>query len=244
MIMILRNFKKYEPEIKAYGEDAVYLIDEKGNDWYQSQPSFSENSLKFTFDHDGLITSQSFDVSALFPIEMSVAEIKTTLPDVTGFYFIGDQLITENRPSKKHHWNGTEWILDETQKAEFKRTMQETMRAKIVAKRDEMLNGGVFIPEFGKTVDTDATALSNYVQMKADFDLNGVDNEYVLIFSDFSFKAISFDEFKILWNAVKTHKERCYENATMHITLMLQADEPEKYDFSEFWQGEPHEKAK
>ena len=151
---------------------------------------------------------------------------------------------TGKAPTSFHKWNGTEWILDEDKKAEFKRAMQETMRAKIVAKRDEMLNGGVFIPEFGKTVDTDATALSNYVQMKADFDLNGVDNEYVLIFSDFSFKAISFDEFKILWNAVKTHKERCYENATMHITLMLQADEPEKYDFSEFWQGEPHEKAK
>lgn len=164
---------------------------------------------------------------------------KSIQTDVTGY-----PVLAEEKPSNFHHWNGTEWILDETQKAEFKRAMQETMRAKIVAKRDEMLNGGVFIPEFGKTVDTDATALSNYVQMKADFDLNGVDNEYVLIFSDFSFKAISFDEFKILWNAVKTHKERCYENATMHITLMLQADEPEKYDFSEFWQGEDHEKAK
>lgn len=145
--------------------------------------------------------------------------------------------LTPPKPSHLHYWNGTEWILDETQKAEFKRAMQETMRAKIVAKRDEMLNGGVFIPEFGKTVDTDATALSNYVQMKADFDLNGTDNDYTLIFSDFSFKAINFDEFKILWNAVKKHKERCYENATMHITLMLQEENPEDYDFSEFWQG-------
>lgn len=85
--------------------------------------------------------------------------------------------LTPAKPSSFHNWNGTEWILDEAAKVEFKRAMQETMRAKIIAKRDEILNGGVFIPEFGKRVDTDAAALSNYVQIKADFDLNGKDNE-------------------------------------------------------------------
>lgn len=154
----------------------------------------------------------------------------------------GYPVLASQKPSNFHQWNGTEWILDEAQKAEFKRAIQETMRARIVAKRDEMLNGGVFIPEFGKSVDTDAAALSNYVQIKADFDLNGKDNEYTLIFSDYSFKPLTFDEFKILWNAVKNHKEKCYENATMHITLMLQADEPEHYDFSGFWQEVNDEK--
>lgn len=150
--------------------------------------------------------------------------------------------LTPSKPSSFHNWNGTEWILDEVAKAEFKRTMQEVMREKIISKRNEILSGGVFVPEFGKNVDTDATALSNYTQMKADFDLNGKDNEYTLIFSDYSFKSITFDEFKILWNAVKNHKEKAYENGAMHIALMMQEENPEEYDFSSFWQGVNDEK--
>lgn len=150
--------------------------------------------------------------------------------------------LTPPKPSPYHNWNGTEWILDEVAKAEFKRTMQDVMSEKIIAKRNEILSGGVFIPEFGKKVDTDEIALSNYVQMKADFDLNGKDNEYTLIFSDYSFKSITFDEFKILWNAVKNHKEKCYENGAMHIALMMQEENPEEYDFSSFWQGVNDEK--
>lgn len=150
--------------------------------------------------------------------------------------------LTPFKPSSYHNWNGTEWILDEVAKAEFKRTMQEVMREKIISKRNEILSGGVFVPEFGKNVDTDEIALSNYVQMKADFDLNGKDNEYTLIFSDYSFKQLTFDEFKILWNAVKNHKEKCYENGAMHIALMMQEENPEEYDFSSFWQGVNDEK--
>lgn len=173
-------------------------------------------------------------------------EINSISESITG----GGEVWSENgvlkwsgkAPTLFHNWNGTEWILDEVAKAEFKRTMQDVMREKIIAKRNEILSGGVFVPEFGKRVDTDATALSNYTQMKADFDLNGKDNEYTLIFSDYSFKSITFDEFKILWNAVKDHKEKCYENGAMHIALMMQEENPEEYDFSSFWQGVNDEK--
>ena len=153
--MILNNLKTYKPDIKNYGEDAVYLIDDNGRDWYESQQYFSTEKLKITFDETGLILSQSFDVSALFPLNASVAEIDTDLSDVTGLYFIGDKLVTAKKPSKYHSWNGKTWILDEVAKAEFKRTMQEVMREKIISKRNEILSGGVFVPEFGKNVDTD-----------------------------------------------------------------------------------------
>lgn len=118
--MILKNLKTYKPKIKEYGEDAVYLIDENGRDWYESQQDFSADKLKITFDETGLIISQSFDVSALFPLNASVAEIETELSDVTGLYFIGDKLVTAKKPSQYHNWNGTEWEISEENLAEIK----------------------------------------------------------------------------------------------------------------------------
>lgn len=118
--MILNNLKTYKPDIKNYGEDAVYLIDDNGRDWYESQQDFSADKLKITFDETGLIISQSFDVSALFPLNASVAEIDTDLSDVTGLYFIADKLVTAKKPSQYHNWNGTEWVISEENLAEIK----------------------------------------------------------------------------------------------------------------------------
>ncbi|HAY0218996.1 TPA: DUF4376 domain-containing protein [Escherichia coli] len=75
----LKNFTVYTPENPpvAWG---VYLISEDGHDWYECQKLFSEETYKIAYDSDNIIRSISGDVSSLFPVNLSVAEVET-LPE-------------------------------------------------------------------------------------------------------------------------------------------------------------------
>ncbi|EIQ9795925.1 TPA: tail fiber assembly protein [Escherichia coli] len=75
----IKNFTTYTPENPpvAWGR---YLISEDGQDWYECQTQFAEDTYKVAYDSDGIVCSISGDVSALFPLNMSVAEVES-LPD-------------------------------------------------------------------------------------------------------------------------------------------------------------------
>lgn len=78
--MQLINLKIYEPTQKL-SADALYLIDENGLDWYESQSKFSDDTLKIACDDQGVIRSSSFDVSMLWPESLSVFEVdKNNIP--------------------------------------------------------------------------------------------------------------------------------------------------------------------
>ncbi|EFB0402350.1 hypothetical protein JL469_000653 [Salmonella enterica] len=77
--MQLINLTRYEPEDKKYGENAIYLIDESGLDWYSSQSAFT-GKYKLAVDSSGLIRSCAEDVSTLYPLNHSVTETDY-LPD-------------------------------------------------------------------------------------------------------------------------------------------------------------------
>lgn len=71
---ILNNF--ISSETKKIGDSYIsFLKDENGRDWYEAQGDFSDESLKIVFDNNGLIVSMSYDVSTLWPLGNSVAEI-------------------------------------------------------------------------------------------------------------------------------------------------------------------------
>lgn len=53
----------------------LFLKDDSGLDWYESQKKFSEKTLKFVFDSDGVIISYDYDVSKLWPVGNSVSEV-------------------------------------------------------------------------------------------------------------------------------------------------------------------------
>ncbi|EJP5811880.1 tail fiber assembly protein, partial [Cronobacter sakazakii] len=73
-MMQLKKLSFYEPEIKE-AENILYLKDEDGNDWYASQEKFSAARLKIAFTDDGIIRTADYDVSALWPVNMAVAEV-------------------------------------------------------------------------------------------------------------------------------------------------------------------------
>ncbi|OOF59406.1 DUF4376 domain-containing protein [Rodentibacter myodis] len=109
------------------------------------------------------------------------------------------------------------------------------IRTKINAKRDECVDGGAYVPLIDKWVDSDEKGRATLVEIKADFDLNGKDNTYTLICADNTAKTINYEEFKAVWDAVKTLKEQMFENAYMHKILLEQAEDPKDYDWSIGW---------
>ncbi|KGT95291.1 hypothetical protein NG99_04535 [Erwinia typographi] len=70
---IYKNFSQYQPESGLAG--VMYLKDEDGHDWYNLQQHFSGDTTKIVFDSTGLIIDAKRDVSAIVPVDMSVAEL-------------------------------------------------------------------------------------------------------------------------------------------------------------------------
>jgi hypothetical protein len=149
----------------------------------------------------------------------------------------GVPVLIEPQPSDAYELNldTLRWTISKEKQAELLIKQRAEIRAQINTKRDECVNGGVFVPEINKWVDTDDKGRSTLVEIKADFDLNGKNNTYTLICADNTAQVIHFDEFKAVWNAVKTLKEKMYENAYMHKVLLEQSENPTDYNWSTGW---------
>ncbi|EPC4825798.1 phage tail protein, partial [Salmonella enterica] len=83
----------------------LFLFSEDGQEWYESQKQFAADTIKFTYDADGVIRSISRDVSALWPVNMSVAEVPDTTAnrraDISGRWgFDGTDVIDLMTPEK------------------------------------------------------------------------------------------------------------------------------------------------
>ena len=143
--------------------------------------------------------------------------------------------LTPPIPGQEYIWNGSAWIVSEEQKAELLARQRNEVRALINAKRDECVNGGVFVPLINKWIDTDDKGRSTLVEIKADFDINGKNSTYTLICADNTAQTINFEQFKAVWNAAKTLKEKMFENAYMHKTLLDKSNNPKDYDWSSGW---------
>ena len=91
----IKNFKIVEPtpeQLKAYatadGATPVFFQSEDGQDWYECQKLFSDNTIKIMYDNKGVINSvvdkpipergNTFAVSMFYPDGMSVAELSST----------------------------------------------------------------------------------------------------------------------------------------------------------------------
>ncbi|MCU1792384.1 hypothetical protein CUU52_05055 [Pectobacterium polaris] len=92
------KFKKYIPKdkLELLNYNAIFLVSESGDDWYECQTSFSKDTIKVMYDENNVVRSLSKDVSSFFPIEMSVAEL-TDVPDKVdingGWFFDGNSVI-------------------------------------------------------------------------------------------------------------------------------------------------------
>ncbi|HBM9294593.1 TPA: tail fiber assembly protein [Citrobacter freundii] len=79
----LKNLKIYTPDDEyslflMKEHSAEFFISEDGRDWYESQASFSPDTLKVAYDEAGIIRSISRDVSSIYPRDLSVVEFPAT----------------------------------------------------------------------------------------------------------------------------------------------------------------------
>ncbi|MFO6300490.1 tail fiber assembly protein [Rahnella selenatireducens] len=80
----LRNNLTDEEKILATTHAVNFIGDSFGNDWYQLQKKFLENSIKIVYEEpNGLIISASYDVSALWPQSFNIAELDSVPDDFT-----------------------------------------------------------------------------------------------------------------------------------------------------------------
>jgi hypothetical protein len=104
----IKNFTLTEPEsteqkLLAASHGVLFLKSDSGDDWYECQKTFRNDTIKIMYDLNGIIRSISnkpnadghFDVSGFFPENMSVAEVEK-LPehaDINGLWvFDGAQV--------------------------------------------------------------------------------------------------------------------------------------------------------
>lgn len=234
--MLCLNFKKYTPEEKLYGEDVIYLQDDDGQDWYEVQNKFAPQTIKVIFDATGMIISANQDISALHPLNASVAEFATNLsPDeLLGKYVIDGQLITTPRPSQNHVWGGSEWVINPEKQAALKAQQQEQMRQAINTKRDQTDAGGVFVEALGKWVDSDEKAYQNILGVKASLDLLG-DMDIPWTWADNTTSIINRTMLAAIVGALLQAKQQNHANALKHKEAMMAVDNPLDYDYSQGW---------
>lgn len=194
-------------------------------------------------DRDGHFELIDSDFIALYNVD------KSTLIELTDAQYqqylaiSGDDITFKDgsfrarplRPTEEHEWDGKAWVISPQKQTALLAAQRAEIRAKINAKRDECVNGGVYVPTIEKWVDSDDKGRSTLVEIKADFDLNGKDNTYTLICADNTAKTINFNEFKAIWDAAKNLKEKAFENAYMHKVLLEQSADPLNYNWSIGW---------
>lgn len=79
-MVIYEGFQLYKPNDISkkddFLKDVLFLKTSDGTDWYDCQSEFSNETLKIAFDKNGVIRTINEDVSMIWPINMSVAEVK------------------------------------------------------------------------------------------------------------------------------------------------------------------------
>ncbi|WP_320728271.1 tail fiber assembly protein [Enterobacter ludwigii] len=83
-MMHLKNIKMGNPKTKKQyellkNENITPLFTEDGDDWYEKQTEFSQDTLKVAYLNSGLVAWVGKDVTTIDPTGMSVIE----LPDIT-----------------------------------------------------------------------------------------------------------------------------------------------------------------
>lgn len=153
----------------------------------------------------------------------------------------GNPILIPNAPSQYHIWNGTEWVISDEGEVGLLTEQRNKIRNQINTKRDACVNGGVYVPEIDKWVDTDEKGRATLVEIKADFDLNGTQEAngepriFTLICADNTAQPLDFDKFRAVWNAAAKLKEGMFENAYMHKVLLEAEANPLDYDWSIGW---------
>ncbi|CAI1683607.1 Bacteriophage tail assembly protein [Serratia quinivorans] len=110
MSLVFNNFTLYEPKVVSFelrGLNVQFLKSDSGEDWYQCQKLFAKDTVKIAFDEKGIICSYSEDISSLWPINLSVAEVPNNIMarqlDISGrWVFDGKKIVKRIYTTEEH----------------------------------------------------------------------------------------------------------------------------------------------
>lgn len=80
-MLLIKNLREYKPENPKFGVNVVYLKDDDGNDWYDTQKQFSKDTFKVAYDSSGVIVGAGYNIGnpaapdSFWPDGLSVAEV-------------------------------------------------------------------------------------------------------------------------------------------------------------------------
>lgn len=155
---------------------------------------------------------------------------KIILADDSGYPVLADPA-----PSPCHVFVDGEWVLSPDKQAELLAAQRAQMREAINALRDAKINGGVYVPEIDKWIDSDARAERNLLSTKASFDLLGDELDITWTCADNT--TIKLDKATMLqvWVALMANKQQNHANALAHKHAIDQSENPLEYDYSAGW---------
>lgn len=88
-MQFFKRFTRYHPvegeqDELAEKHNVMFLRSEDGTDWYEAQKKFAADTMKLVIDDEGIIRSFSRDITTLWPVDKSVAEVEynTSFDDV------------------------------------------------------------------------------------------------------------------------------------------------------------------
>ena len=112
---------------------------------------------------------------------------------------------------------------------------RQQIRNAINALRDCKINGGVYVPEIDKWIDSDSRAELNLLSTKASFDLFGDTLDIIWTCADNT--TIKLDKATMLhiWQALMTNKQQNHANALAHKAAVEKSENPLEYDYSGGW---------
>ncbi|EOZ4638894.1 tail fiber assembly protein [Enterobacter cloacae] len=105
---IFNNFTPYEPESIDLPANVLFLRSDTGIDWYEAQKEFKNDTIKVMFDSAGVICCAETDVSSLWPINCSVAEVKSE--DIPSDFFISGRWVFNGLTIEQYQYTKEELI--------------------------------------------------------------------------------------------------------------------------------------
>lgn len=105
---IFNNFTPYEPESNDLPANVLFLRSDTGIDWYEAQKEFKNDTIKVMFDSAGVICCAETDVSSLWPINCSVAEVKPE--DIPSDFFISGRWVFNGLTIEQYQYTKEELI--------------------------------------------------------------------------------------------------------------------------------------
>lgn len=146
-----------------------------------------------------------------------------------------DWYLTTLPPSPNHIFNGVDWEIC-PDKVNAQRLAQcQRIKDAINILRDQKINGGVYVQQIDKWIDSDARAERNLLSTKASFDLFGDDVDIVWTCADNTIIKLTKAIMLYIWQALLANKQQNHANALKHKTAVEHDSNPPGYDYSTGW---------